>query len=46
VSGDRIHLSADVENTSAYKLRCCRLALIQVTARYDTCVRFSLDTAI
>lgn len=29
VSGDRIQLSADVENTSAYKLRRCRIALMQ-----------------
>ena len=37
VPGDRIQLSADVENTSAYKLRHCRLVLTQVGTASDTC---------
>jgi len=30
VPGDSIQLSADVENTSAFRLRHCRIALLQV----------------
>ena len=33
VSGDRIQLSADIENTSSCTLRQCRIALMQVTTR-------------